>query len=370
MPDQGESTPIIWGNRIFIQTAVPTDDDSADSDMPWRFGVICLDRNTGDTLWDRTVREEVPHEGHHMSASFSSFSPVTDGELVWANFGSRGLHCFDVDGKHQWSVDLPEMTKMKKLGEGSSPVLVNDNLIIVRDHEGDSKIIAFNKRTGTVNWETDRAEGTTWATPLPITVDGKVQVVATGFEVIRSYDAMTGGLIWEYGIHLGPSSSTATPVASARNVFCPSGDHRSVLTAIELGRTGDLTDSDAVSWQIREGSPYVPSPLLYEENIYFLKGTKPNLSCYRADTGEPLYIEQRLEGMRDVYASPTGAAGRIYIADRFGTVSVIKHGDTLEVLATNTLDEGFDASPVIVGDELYLKGENHLYCIAETGGDK
>ncbi len=374
MPDKGESTPIIWGNKIFIQVAVPTKKEHVeeekstlvqDGSVPWQFSLLCLDRHTGRALWERTVREEVPHEGHHPSSSHSAFSPVTDGERIWASFGSRGLHCYDLDGNHHWSADLVQMRKLNGVGEGSSPVVAGDNVIVVQDHLGDSKITAFNKVTGQLSWEKDRDELSTWATPLSITVDGTLQVIVTAANFIRSYDVTTGDLVWKCGVHHAPHGATASPVAGFGKVFCTSGDHRSILVAVEFDRTGDLTNSDAVVWQDDERAPYVSTPLLYDDNIYFVKGTKASLSCYKADTGIPVYVDQKLEGLKNVYASAVGAAGRIYIADRDGNVLVIKHSDSFEVLAVNTLDDGFDASPVIVGDELYLKGENHLYCIAK-----
>ncbi len=373
MPDSGECTPVVWGNKIFIQTAVPLGQEHGEETepslvrnvtVPWRFGILCLDRETGETLWERIVREEVPHEGHHVFTSFSSYSPVTDGNHVWASFGSRGLHCYDLDGNHQWSTDLVKLRAFKAMGEGGSPALAGDNIVVLQDHEGDSKISAFNKHTGELSWETDRDEGTTWATPLVVTVNGSQQIIATGARFVRGYDATTGEVIWKCAVQLETSGAIASPVAGFGKVFTTSGDHRSILKAIQLGLTGDVTDLNAVAWQDAEGAPYVSTPLLYDENIYFVQGNRASLSCYKADTGTPVYLAQRLEGMKDVFASPVGAAGRIYIADRRGNVLVMKHGDTFEVLATNTLDDAFDASPVIVGDELYLKGEGYLYCIA------
>jgi len=237
----------------------------------------------------------------------------------------------------------------------------------VQDHLGDSKIYAFDKRTGELRWEKDRDEPSTWATPLSVMVDGALQVITAGPNFIRAYDAITGDIVWQCR-DPNPeedSSALASPVAGSGKVYCPSGFLSHTVAAIELGRTGDLSESNAYAWLVTEGAPYVPSLLLYGDRLYFVNNNKPRLSCYKVDTGEPAYADQRLEGIRNLYASPVGAAGRIYLADRKGNVMVIKHSDTFEVLATNTLDEGFDASPVIAGDELFLKGEHHLYCIAE-----
>ena len=374
-----DSTPIIWRNKIFIQTAIATEEDT-EAKVPtatpggreiftptptvrYKFNVVCLDRETGNTLWERTAREAIPHEGHHPSSSFASYSPVTDGNHLWVSFGSRGLHCYDLDGVHKWSTDLVEMLTFRAFGEGSSPALAGDAVIVVADHEGDSKIFAFNKNTGELIWQRDRDEPSSWATPFPLKVGDTYQVITSASNFVRSYDVATGDIVWRCaGLTLGAIPS---PVVGFGKVYCMTGYKDPRLLAIELGRTGDLSDSDAIAWKLEKGTPYVPSPLLYGDKIYFTQNIRAALSCYDARTGKPFYERQRLEGLKQIYASPLGAAGRIYIADRKGTTIVIKASDTFEVLATNTLDDVFDASPVAVGDELYLKGEAYLYCIAK-----
>ena len=377
VPGTGSSTPVVWENKMFFQTAVPTAEEpqeqpqSQDSrrrmsqpvTVPYRFNVVCLDLRTGTLLWERTAREEIPHEGHHPTGSLASYSPVTDGEDVWASFGSRGLHCYDLDGKHAWSVDLIKMNTRMSFGEGSSPALAGDAIVVVMDHQGDSKIAAFNKDTGTQIWAQDRDEVTSWATPLVVNVADTLQVVTSASGLIRSYEVKTGDLIWQCA---GLTTNVIpSPVSAFGNVYCMSGYRGYALLAIELGRTGDLSGSDAIVWEIDEGTPYVASPLLYEDKLYLLEGRNAVLSCYEAQTGKPIFAKERLEGMGAIYASPVGAADRIYIADRDGKTTVIKRSDTLDVLAVNTLDDGFDASPIIIGDEIYLKGRTHLYCIAK-----
>ena len=378
LPGKGSSTPVVWGNKMFIQTAVSTAEETAAPEQPrprrrgpprgitpkapYKFNLVCLDRGTGEVLWERTVREEIPHEGHHPTGSFASYSPVTDGEHVWASFGSRGLYCFDLDGNQKWSTELIQMRKKMTFGEGSSPALAGDAIIVVMDHEGDSKIAAFNKDTGDLVWETDRQEGTSWATPLPVRVGGSLQVITCATSMIRSYDAKTGDLIWQRG---GLTANVIpSPVVGFGNVYCTSGFRGYALMAIELGHTGDLADSDAVVWEVDRATPYVASPLLYGDKIYVTDHLRPVLSCYEAETGRPVFEDRKLIGLKQIYASPVGAGGRIYIAGREGTTIVLNHSNSFEVLATNVLDEGFDASPVVIGDELYLKGGNHLYCIA------
>jgi len=380
VPGTGTSSPIIWEDKIFFQTAVLVEEaagtgaDAAPSGGGRRrgmsqapsgmysFDLVCLDRGTGRLLWQKSARREQPHEGHHRDHGFASYSPVTDGKHLWASFGSRGLHCFDLDGNLKWSRDLIKMQTRAGFGEGSSPALAGDSVVVVLDHEGDSAIFAFDKDTGEPLWRKGRDERTAWATPVAVEVDGKTQIIANATTFVRSYDAKTGEIIWQC---TGQTQNVIpTPVIGFGKVFCTSGFRGSALLAIELGRTGDLTDSDAIAWQVNEGTPYVPSPLLYDDKLYVCSGNNPILSCYDARTGKAHFVRQRLSGINGVYASPVGAAGRVYVVGRNGVTVVLKNSAALEVLATNTLDDGFDASPAIIGDEMYLKGRASLYCIA------
>jgi len=273
-----------------------------------------------------------------------------------------------VDGNHKWSRNLGKMTVKMMFGEGSSPALAGDAAIVVMDHEGDSFIYALSKKTGETIWKKGRDEVTSWATPVAVEVDGKMQVIASAMNFVRSYDLKTGNLVWQC------SGQTANvipcPVVGLGKVFCASGFRGSALQAIELGRTGDLSGSDAISWQVNEATPYVPSPLLYGDKIYLCSGNKAIISCYQAKTGKANFVKQRLEGMREIFASPVGAANRVYFVGRNGVSQVIKRAEEFQVLATNTLDDKFDASPAIVGSELFLKGKTYLYCIAEPRAKK
>lgn len=381
VPGQGTSSPIIWGDKLFFQTAVDTgkaalagtpaaSEQGSPGQGPRRgrapstvfqFDLVCVDRTDGKILWQKTATEAVPHEGHHGDHGFASYSPVTDGKRIWASFGSRGLHCFDLDGNLKWSRDLVPMTMRGGFGEGSSPALAGEAVVVVCDHEGDSAIFAFHKETGEPLWRKDRDERSGWATPISVEVDGKLQVITNATNFVRSYDARTGQIVWQCSGQTG--NVVPTPVLGFGKVFCTSGFRGSALQAIELGRTGDLSGSDAIVWQVNEATPYVPSPILYQGRIYVCAVNNEVISCYDAQTGEPRYTKQRLEGVKGVYASPVAVADRLYFAGRNGVTAVIRSSDTFEVLATNTLDDGFDASPVIVGDALYLKGHKHLYCL-------
>ncbi len=384
LPGQGTSSPVIWGDRIFFITAIETDKKGSPTAQNaarmrggrrpfhggrpptnvYKFDIVCLDRKIGKLLWQKTAREELPHEGHHLSyGGFASYSPVTDGKYVWASFGSRGVHCYDIDGNHKWSRDLGKMTIKMMFGEGSSPALAGDAIIVVIDHEGDSFIYALNKQTGKTIWKKGRDEATSWATPVTTSVNGRTQVITSATAFIRAYDLETGELLWQCSGQTG--NVIPSPVVGFGKVFCTSGFRGSALQAIELGRTGDLSGSDAITWQIDEATPYAPSPLLYGDKIYVCSVNRAVISCYQAETGKANFVEQRLEGMGEIYASPVGAAGRVYFIGRNGKTQVIKLSEKFELLATNNLDDKFDCSPAIVGDELFLKGKEYLYCITD-----
>ena len=324
--------------------------------------LTAIDRATGKTRWQEAVREEVPHEGHHRDHGFASHSPVTDGRHVYAWFGSRGLFCFDLKGTLRWQKDFGRLRTINGFGEGNSPAVHGNVLVVNWDHEGDDFVAALDKETGRELWRNPRDEKTTWTTPLIVDVGGKAQVIVSATQRIRSYDLATGQQVWECG---GMTANVIpTPVSDFGMVYAISGFRGAALLAIKLGRTGDLTDSEAIAWRHAKSTPYVPSPLLYGDKLYFHSANNAVLSCHDAKTGEALYSEQRLEGPSGFYASPVGADGRVYLAGRNGTSLVLKHGAKFEVLATNVLEDKFDASPAIVGGELFLRGQENLYCIA------
>lgn len=330
-----------------------------------QFAVIALDRKTGETLWKKTLREEVPHEGNHNDGSLAPASPITDGEHLYAHFGSRGLYCLTLEGDLVWEKNLGHMKTRNGFGEGSSPAIHGDTLVVNWDHEGDSFIVALDKKTGEEKWRRDRSEVTSWSTPLIIEDGGKARVIVSATNRIRSYDLATGKTIWECG-GLGVNCAP-TPVASSGLLFAMSGYRDPAMLAIRYnGATGDLTGSDAIVWSTTKGTSYVPSALIYDDTLYYLQRSSGILSCVDAKTGKPHYAQQRLDDISGVYASPVAAAGRVYIAGRNGATYVLKHGSSFQVLAVNKLDEEFTASPAIVGNDLYLRGKKYLYRISEN----
>jgi outer membrane protein assembly factor BamB len=381
--DESNSSPIIWGNKIFFQTAVETDVKAKASPAPsdtggrsgrrrgpggspptsvYKFYLVCLDRNNGELVWQKTVHEELPHQGHHRDHGFASYTPATDGKLIWANFGSRGIYCYDLDGNLKWSKDLGKIDSLMGFGEGGSLAVAGNTVVVVRDHEGDSFIITLNKKTGDTIWKKERDERTSWATPLPVEMNGKIQIITSATNKIRSYDLKTGEIIWQCS---GQTRNVIpTPVTGFGMVYCTSGFRGSSLQAIELGRTGDLTNTDAVKWHVKEATPYVPSPLLYGDKLYVCQVNRGIISCYNAKTGKAYFLRQPLEEISGIYASPSGAAGRVYFVGRNGVTYVLKSSEKFEVLAVNKLDDRIDCSPAFVGNEMYLKGKENLYCIA------
>ena len=365
LPGKGFSSPVVWGDKIFFQMAIKTDKkvgkESGDTAYVHKFDVVCVDRRTGKILWQRTAREEKPHEKHARGNSFASYSPVTDGKYVWAAFGSHGLHCYDVDGNHKWSLDLGRMKTDDEIGGASSPAPAGEAVVVVMDHMGDSSITAVNKKTGKIIWRKDRDEETGWATPVVVKVNGKYQVVTNSDNRVRSYDVKTGELVWECA---GQTMNTIpTPVCGFGRVYCMSGFQGNILQAIELGHRGDLTDSAAISWEIKKNTPYIASPVLVGDKIYFCYGRRAAVSCYEAETGKAVFERQKLEDLKEIYASPVAAAGRIYFVGRDGKTAVIMGSKKFEILGVNILDDKFDASPAISGDEIFLKGKTYLYCI-------
>ncbi len=382
IPGKGHSSPVIWGDQIFILTAVETDkgmQPAEKSEAPQKgrrgmpvdrttkihkFVIFSINRQNGKILWQHTVREEVPQEGTHEMGSWASHSPVTDGEHVYAYFGSRGLFCFDMKGKLKWERDFGQLEKRMNFGEGSSPALYEDKIIVNWDHEGQSFIIALDKKTGKDLWKVDRDEGTSWATPLVVENNGKIQVVTCATKLVRSYDFGTGELIWECSGMT--QNAIPSPMVADGILYVLSGFRGNALLAIRLaGAKGNITDSDAIVWKHDKDTPYAPSGLLFDNKLYFLRSNNGILSCFDAETGDEHYSGQRLEGMGNVFASPVGAQNRIYVVGQKGTMYVIKHGPAFEVLAKNKLDDNFNASPAIVDNTLYLRGYKNLYCIEQ-----
>lgn len=380
LPGKAHSSPIVFGDAVFLTAAVPFGEaqkpvhdkapgvhDSVPVTHRHQFVVLAISRRDGSVLWRKVLREEWPHEGGHETGSLASNSPVTDGELLYVFFGSRGLYCLDLKGEVKWQKDLGRMQTLHAHGEGSSPVFHGDTLIVCWDHEGDSFLYAFDKRTGKQRWKVARDEKTSWSTPLVVEHEGKPQVIVSATKRVRGYDLATGALIWECaGL---TDNVVSSPVYDGHGVVIAGNSYYSqAMVAIRLaGAKGDLTDTDRVAWKLNRLTPYVSSPLLYDDTLYFLRHNQNILSRLEPATGNPRGEPLRLEGIGDfIFASPVGAANRIYVTGRDGVTVVLRHDRENVTLAVNRLDDSFSASPALVDRELYLRGEHFLYCIAES----
>lgn len=361
---KGHSTPVISGDTIYLTTAMDSGTDAESGTLVRHdFLLMALDRASGEERWRKTVVSAAPHEGYHRRyGSFASNSPVTDGDTLIANFGSRGVYAFDMEGSLRWKKDFDPLYMRNAFGEGIAPVLHGDSLIIQNDHEGQSYIVVLDKRTGDEIWRAERAERSSWAQPVVVDYQGRKQLVTSATRV-RSYDLQTGKVIWEAG-GLGANAIPAVVSVNDEMVVAMTGYRDPNLLAIRLGGTGDITgDSEYVKWTNDRGNAYSASPVLHDGILYFVTD-RGLVSAFDVVTGAKHYHQQRLPQTYTFKASPVAARGKLYLASEEGDVIVLKLGTEYEVLAVNEMgDEMFVASPVIVDSKLYLRSQDELFCI-------
>jgi len=390
VPGYGSASPIIWGNKVFILTAIKT--DKVDPSLPkpedqpkrifgithpnteYEFVVMCLDRKSGRTLWRQVAARLIPHEGTHGDNNFASGSPTTDGERLYCWFGSTGLFCFDLNGKKLWARPMSKAYMGASLGEGCSPVVHEGKLILVRDHQRQSHIEVLDAKTGKMFWKKNRQGGNGWSTPAVVTHGGQTQIITTtsgkgrGGRLVEpgkviSYNLESGEIIWQCsGL---TDNAIPCPLVDDKAVYCMTGYQGFSLLALPLSAKGDITGTDKVLWSKKRGTPYVPSPVLYDGLLYYNQSSQAILSCTDAKTGKTFIDRERLKGLANVYSSPVAAAGKVFVSGRNGVTLVLKHGKKLEPLATNKLNDRLDASPAIAGNQLFLRGRRFLYCIGE-----
>lgn len=377
LPGEGSATPVVWGDQVFVLSAEATDRkpekppvaDSADKTAPpdvyYRFIVTSIDRNSGKVRWQQVAAEQVPHEGRHPTHTYAGGSPTTDGERLYASFASRGIFAYTLDGTLIWQVDLGDMQTRLGWGEAVTPVLAGDKLIVNWDQEEGSFITALDKRTGEQVWRVERPEeSTSWNTPLVVEFGGRTLVIANGTHRVKAYDAETGAELWQCG---GQTvNAIPSPVRFEDTVIAVSGFRGSAAIAIPLNSRGDVTDSPSLRWKVDQRTPYVPSPALSGDRLFFTSVNSDILSCVDARTGKSLAPPKRLSGVKSLYSSPLVAGGHLYFTGREGTTVVIKDNAGLDIVAENALGEPIDASPVAVGNQLLLRGWTKLFCIAEN----
>ena len=388
IPGLSVSSPVIWGDRIYLTTAISSDakqtfrtglygdTDSAPDRSPHQWKVLALDKKTGKLLWEQTAYQGTPKTKRHPKSSQASPTPVTDGKVVVAYFGSEGLVTYSTDGKLLWKKDLGLQNAGwffdpdSEWGAASSPVIHKNTVIVQCDRQKDSFVAAFDLKDGKEVWRTARAEIPGWGTPTVVAAgEGRSELVTNGTKAIRGYDADTGKERWT----LSPNSeiTCTTPVSGHGLIFVTAGypPVRPVY-AIKIGSTGDLTlkdgkdSSDAIAWSNKNGGSYLPSPLVYGDHLYLLNNNGV-LTAYDAKTGSRVY-QQRVGPGGSFVASPIAAAGKLYIASEEGDVFVVKAGPQYELIAKNSVGEPVLATPVLAGDLLIVRGAKHLFAIADT----
>ncbi len=384
VPGRGWSSPIVWGNRIFVTSAIQEDGqpepikkglyvggDRPDSGPVQRWMVYCIDGTSGKIVWERMAGRRAPRYGRHLKNSFASETPVTDGQRIYAYFGSLGLFCYDFDGKELWSRAWGEYPMQANWGTAASPVLHGDRVYVVNDNQQHSFLVAVDKLTGKDLWRIDRDEKSNWSTPFVWECAGRTEIVTNGTRKVRSYD-LDGKLLWELG---GMSSITIpTPCAGKDLLYVSSGfviDRKRPVVAIRPGASGDIslkadqTSSASVAWCQKLAAPYNTSPLLYGERLYVLYDLGL-LACYDARSGQEVYGKTRIAPKARAFtASPWAYEGKVFCLSEDGDTFVVEAGPRFRLLRTNSLGEVCLATPAIAGRDVILRTENHLLRIGQ-----
>jgi outer membrane protein assembly factor BamB len=386
VPGMAVSSPVVWGDRVFVSTAVSGDPNagiktglygdvkpSNDVSMhSWR--LLAIDKRTGKVLWDRVAHEGVPKTKRHPKSSQASATPVTDGRHVVVSFGSEGLYAYDFDGKLLWTRDLGTLNAGwfydpdYEWGIASSPIIWKNSVIVQCDIQKNSFIAAFDVATGSPQWRTAREEIPSWSTPTVYERDGRTELVtqATGFT--RGYDPATGKELWR----LSGNSEIAipTPVIGPDLIIVTNGyTPIQPIYAIKAGASGDITlkkdqtSSESVAWSTPRGGPYIPTPVIYGDHLYVLAITGV-LTSYDVRTGQRIY-QQRVGMGGSFSASPVAADGKLYVSSEDGDVYVVKAGPQYELLASNSIGEVLMASPAISDGTLFFRGLRNVFAIKQ-----
>jgi len=383
-PGLGHSSPIVWGDRVFVTTAVSSDPKQDywekgfpqgsqggpdASEISWR--LMCFDRDTGMLLWDQLAIRKKPLKARHTKNSYASQTPVTDGTHVYAFFGSQGMYCYDFDGKLIWSRDLGSFIMRNDWGMGSSPVLYKNLVIQTCDQEkGGSFLVALDGKTGKTVWEMNRDEASSWSTPYLYLEGERPELIVNATNAVRSYDPETGRLLWQCR---GPATSitTPTPTFSEGFIIVSSGfvvEPVRPVTAFRPGATGDITmkegqtKSDYIAWRQNTAAPYIPSPIAYRGYVFVLFD-QGFIACYDAKTGKEIYGKTRIDVGASFSASPVAADGKIYCIAYDGTVSVVQAGREFNMIVQNKMDERTTASLAISDGTIYMRTYKALYAI-------
>jgi outer membrane protein assembly factor BamB len=383
---RGHSSPIVWGKRIFLTTAIEGEaipgakagvthkmadgsdfvhPDAMGADRKHTFKVVALDRETGKILWERVAYEGAVFDSRHKKASFASSTPATDGKYVFAFFGAEGLYAYDYNGKLVWKQNLGKLGTAS-VGYGVSPILYG-NLVIMQCDDSGSKsfIAAFDKKTGKEVWRVARKVDLTWSTPVLVRTAKGTELVASAAEAIIAYDPQTGKELWR---HKGlESNAVNTPVVSNDLVVITSGYPAKIALAIRAGGSGDITGTPQLVWKYNKGTAYVPSPILYGDYLYLMTGNG-SITNLEAKTGKVLYEAARVPKPAAFMASPVAFEDKLLLTSEEGDSYIIRAGAKHEVIRTNSLGEPVYASPAIADEKLFIRGEKNLYCITQQRG--
>jgi outer membrane protein assembly factor BamB len=388
----GHSSPIVWGNKVFITTAVSSaakdetryglygDVAPVKDDPKHTWKVYALDKNTGKILWERIAYDGLPKVKRHPKSTHSDSTPATDGKYLVALFGSHGLYAYDLNGKLKWKQDLGVLDSGwfydpdYQWEHGSSPIIYRDLVIIQVDVQKDSYIAAYSLKDGKLMWKTPREEISSWGTPTVYEGKTRAELIANGSKAIRGYDPATGKELWR----LTPNSeiTTPTPFVAHDLIFVTSGYAPiQPIYAIRPGATGDISlkdgkDSNAsIAWSKQRGGPYMPTPVVYGDLLYTCSN-QGVLTAYNATTGERVY-QERLGGKGGAFtSSPVASDGKIYLSSEDGDVFVVKAGAKYELLATNNVGEVMMATPAISDGLLIVRGHNHVFAFGEPAKGK
>ena len=377
---RSHSSPIVWGNRIFLTTAVEGAEvpgakavkhqidgkdfihpDSVGANKKHTFKVMALDRDSGKLVWQQTAWEGTPYDDRHRKSSYAASTPATDGKMVYAFFGTEGLYAYDFKGKLVWKAQLGNIGTLG-MGAATSPILYDNFVIVQADEENAtaSFIIALDKKTGKEVWKTPRKIQVSWCTPLLVRTATRTELITSGTENVIAYDPATGKELWR---HKGlESNAIPSPVANNEMAYLVAGFPTKITYAIRLGQNGDLTGTPNVPWKYEKGTAYVPSPILYGDYLY-LTTDRGILTALDAKTGEVKYEGGRIPIPATFTASPVAFEGKILMTSEDGDTFMIKAGPKHEILGTNSVGEPVYASPAIADGRIFIRGEKNLYCI-------
>lgn len=388
IPGLGHSSPVIWGDRVFVTTAVRSAGEDTlqvglygnitpvNDETPHAWKLYCLDKQTGSVLWEKTAHEGVPKVKRHTKATHANSTPATDGRHVVAMFGSEGLYCYDINGTLKWKKDLGVldagyyMVPAAQWEYGSSPIIHDGRVIVLMDVQNDARLACFNVNDGSLLWETKRDEVPTWGSPSIYESAQGQAIAVNGYKHIGGYDLATGKPIW----HMtgGGDIPVPTPVVAHDLIFIANAHGMAApIYAVRQSATGDITlkreqeANESIAWVDHKYGNYMQTPIVYGDLVY---GCRDNgvLNCRDARTGE-LHYRERI-GSGDGYtASPVAGDGKLYFTSETGSIHVIKAGTEFESIAVNTMGEVCMATPAVSEGTIFIRSQHHLFAIEASG---